>query len=114
MRNLSKCLVTSVFLALALLAAGHSASAAMAPTPPGELLAVDACGCCPATCLGGTFIGCYHTIAMPPNAVTCVYIKDGKAFDCVSCLLASTTDTTEAAYNAIFGDASPACPKAAE
>jgi hypothetical protein len=65
-------------------------------------MAVDACGCCPATCGGGTFIGCYHTIAMPPNAVTCVYVDaNGKAFDCVSCLLAAK-DPEIAALNAIF------------
>jgi hypothetical protein len=106
----------SVLLVLAVLGGGHAASAATASPTPGELLAVDVCSCCPATCGGGTLIGCYHTIDMPPNAVTCVYTKAGtKAFACVSCLLASTDiDATTAAYNAIFGDAGSTCPKTAE
>ncbi|MFL6235807.1 MAG: hypothetical protein ACJ76N_21940 [Thermoanaerobaculia bacterium] len=107
---LVKSLAISVLLVMAAFAVGHAATAA---SP--ALLAVDACGCCPKTCLGGTFIGCYHTIYMPPNAVTCVY-RDaaGNAFDCVSCLLAaSDTDKTAAALNAIF-EAGPAFATAAQ
>jgi hypothetical protein len=108
MRNVSKCAAVAVFLIMAVLSPGQAASAATAIVPSGELLAIDVCGCCPATCGGGTLIGCYHTINMPPNAVTCVY--SGKAGACVSCLLA---DPVKEAYNAIFGEAGAACPQAA-
>ena len=116
MRNVSKCLTMSILLVLAVLGAGHVASADTESPAPGELFAVDVCSCCPATCGGGTLIGCYHTIDMPPNAVTCVYTKPGtRAFACVSCLLASTDiDDTAAAYNAIFGDGRSSCPATAE
>jgi len=105
---LLKSLAISALLVMAVLGVGHAATAA---SP--ALLAVDACGCCPKTCLGGTFIGCYHTIYMPPNAVTCVYRDaNGNAFDCVSCLLASKDPATEA-LSAIF-EPGPAVATAAQ
>lgn len=117
--SLPKCLALSLLLILAVVAATPVAHAAAAYTPSGSdtgLMAVDACGCCPKTCGGGTFIGCYHSISMPPNAVTCSYQDaKGKFFDCVSCFLAdtTTTDATSAALNAIFEKAAPAAATAA-
>lgn len=79
-----------VVLALVTLATLASTSAAF--TAPGVVLyqgaaAAGVCACCPATCGGGTFIGCYNTINMPPNAVTCVYADaDGNASACLSCI----------------------------
>ncbi len=98
MRNpLPKCLALTVLLLMAAFV-GHAASVDSSHT----FLAAGLCSCCPATCGGGTYYGCYNTVDMPPNAVTCVY-KDaaGKLFECVSCLNASA-DTTTAALNAIF------------
>jgi hypothetical protein len=108
MRNVSKCIVPAVFLIMAVLSPGQAALAATATVPSGGLLAIDVCGCCPPTCGGGTLIGCFNTIDMPPNAVTCVY--SGKVGACVNCLLA---DPVKEAYNAIFGEAGATCPQAA-
>jgi len=109
----------SLLLLLALCATTAVAQAEATYTPSGSdtgFLAVDACGCCPKTCLGLTFIGCYPHIGMPPNAVTCSYQDaTGKFFDCVSCLLADTTkDTASAALNAIFEKPAPAPATAAQ
>lgn len=115
--SLPKCLAMSLLLILAVVAATPVAHAAAAYTPSGSdtgLMAVDACGCCPKTCGGGTFIGCYHSISMPPNAVTCSY-QDAKGnfFDCVSCLLADPAkDATTVALNAIFEQPAPAATAA--
>jgi hypothetical protein len=105
---LPKSLAISMLLIMAALGVSHAMTAA-SPV----LLAVDACGCCPKTCLGGTFIGCYHHISMPPNAVTCVYQgADGQPFDCVSCLLADKNPATDA-LSAIF-EPGPAVATAAQ
>jgi hypothetical protein len=87
----------SVLLILASFAVAHAASIDSSHT----LMAIDVCGCCPRTCGGGTLIGCYNTIDMPPNAVTCVY-RDaaGNAFECVSCL--HKANEIADALNAIF------------
>ena len=52
------------------------------------------CACCPASAPGGTFVGCYNTINMPPNAVTCVYEDaNGNVFAYVSCINKAAADT---------------------
>jgi hypothetical protein len=100
------CLLVSLVLIVPLLGASKAAGAAVEKAPYGALKAGGVCACCPQTCGGGTFIGCYNTIDMPPNAVTCVYSNSGGGPGCVSCLNA-TLDTTEAALNAIFEEAKP-------
>jgi len=100
------CLVVSLALIVPLLGASKAAGAAVEKAPYGALMAGGVCACCPQTCGGGTFIGCYNTINMPPNAVTCVYSNSGGGPGCVSCLNAAL-DTTEAALNAIFEGAKP-------
>jgi hypothetical protein len=105
-------LVASLFL-IAVVVGGGQAAWAAAESSTGALMAIDVCACCPATCGGGTLIGCYHVVGMPPNAVTCVYSNSGNGPGCVSCLLAGA-DTETAALNAIFEASSPAGASAAE
>ena len=102
------CLVVSLALIVPLLGASKAAGAAVEKAPYGALMAGGVCACCPQTCGGGTFIGCYNTINMPPNAVTCVYSNSGGGPGCVSCLNAAAADDTTVALNAIFEEAKPA------
>lgn len=45
------------------------------------------CACCPQTCGGGTYFGCWSSVDHPDNAVTCIYqTPAGKHFNCLSCL----------------------------
>ncbi|HEY0556168.1 MAG TPA: hypothetical protein VGG20_18085 [Thermoanaerobaculia bacterium] len=98
-----KFLVTSLFLIVALLGAGQAARAASAPM--GLMTAIDVCGCCPVTCGGGTFVGCYNVLGMPPNAVTCVYSNSGGGPGCVSCLLTAKDDPGTVTLSSIFAGA---------
>lgn len=94
MNPFRKLAVVLVLVALATLASSSTAITATGATFYSAAAGGGVCGCCPATCQGGTFIGCYNTIFMPPNAVTCVYVgADGKAFDCVSCINKAVADT---------------------
>lgn len=46
----------------------------------------SACSCCPKTCGGGTFWGCWSSPEHPDNAVTCIYqTSTGAHFNCLSC-----------------------------
>lgn len=68
------------------LAVAHSASFEAT-----RVAAAGMCGCCPASCGGGTYYACYNTITMPGNAVTCSYKNSsGGEFDCLSCMSAAT------------------------
>ena len=56
--------------------------------------AVSVCACCPATCSGGTYWGCWSSPDHPSEAVTCIYTSPaGKHFNCVSCLNTATPAT---------------------
>ena len=95
MNPFKKLAVVLALVALATLASGSTAMTATGATfySAAAGAAGGVCGCCPRTCQGGTFIGCYNTIFMPPNAVTCVYMAaDGTAFDCVSCINKAVAD----------------------
>jgi len=96
--SLPKYFALTVLLVMAAFAAAHAAPVALSH----PIFPIDAdCSCCPQTCGGGTFLGCYD-LSTPPGAVTCVY-KDaaGNVFDCVSCIL-DRADPTAATLNAIF------------
>jgi hypothetical protein len=86
----------------ALVALIAPAIAAAAPTPMGflrfkALATASICDCCPKTCNGNQLYGCYNTINMPPDAVTCTYkTADGKEVSCVSCMM--TPETAEPAF----------------
>ena len=44
------------------------------------------CGCCPESCGGGTYFGCWSSVDHPKDAVTCIYQANGKHFNCLSCI----------------------------
>lgn len=48
--------------------------------------ATAACSCCPSSCGGGTYFGCWSSINHPDDAVTCIYTdSNGNHFNCLSC-----------------------------
>lgn len=54
------------------------------------LATASICDCCPRTCGGNQLFGCYNTINMPPDAVTCTYMTSGgQEVSCVSCMMTS-------------------------
>jgi hypothetical protein len=59
--------------------------------------ATAACSCCPSTCGGGTYFGCWSSVDHPDNAVTCIYTNsEGKHFNCVSCMRTTTEEPATA------------------
>lgn len=83
MNPFRKLAVVLALATLTILAANNAAFTAPGSETPTRLN----CSCCPATCgVGTTFVSCYRTDNMPPNAVTCVYRNaNGVTWACVSC-----------------------------
>lgn len=86
MNSFRKLVVVLALVTVAILASSGAAFTAGTVYYQGAA-AAGVCACCPAGPPGSTFVGCYNTINMPPNAVTCMYMDaDGNVFSYVSCI----------------------------
>lgn len=53
------------------------------------------CGCCPQSCGGGTYVGCWSSVNHPDNAVTCIYASGSTHFNCLSCMVSASATEAE-------------------
>lgn len=53
------------------------------------------CSCCPSSCGGGTYFGCWNSVDHPSNAVTCIYQGSQGHFNCLSCMVSATPAQAE-------------------
>jgi hypothetical protein len=86
MNPFRKLVVVLALVTVATLASSGAAFTATGTVSYQADTAAGVCDCCPPGPPGTTFLGCYNTVNMPPDAVTCVYEDtDGNAFAYVSC-----------------------------
>ena len=101
MNPFRKLVVVLALVTLATLASTSTAFTSTALVLYEGAAARGVCDCCPATCGGGRFYGCYNTVNMPPDAVTCVYTDAaGNLFSCVSCINRAPVADTDVATDA--------------
>lgn len=95
MNSFRKLVVVLALVTVAILASSGAAFTAGTMYYEGAA-AAGVCDCCPAGPPGSVYVGCYNTVNMPPNAVTCVYEDaNGNVFAWVSCInkAAAAADT---------------------
>ncbi|HEX6898280.1 MAG TPA: hypothetical protein VF789_01140 [Thermoanaerobaculia bacterium] len=87
MNSFRKLVVVLALVTVAILTSSGAAFTAIGTTYYEGAAAAGVCACCPAGPPGSVFVGCYNTVNMPPNAVTCVYEDaNGNVFAWVSCI----------------------------
>lgn len=96
MRPVQKLLIVSALAVI--IAVGLSGPAPAASALVEVVGAAGVCGCCPATCAGGTYWGCWSSPEHPENGVTCIYLNSQQQhFNCLSCLNTATPATADKA-----------------